>query len=302
MSIGTAVRIRTHGKVNLFLRVLGLRPDGFHEVETILQAVDLYDEIDISPRSAPGVAVDMRFAPDVVGDLPAADDNLIFHAAALLVAHRDPGQGADVRVVKGIPIGAGLGGGSGNAAGALIVLSELWDQTIDRNTLHRLAAEIGSDVAYCLDGGTALGTGRGEKLTQLAAPDEMWFVLGGSHRSLSTRAVYDAWDDMGGETDGPQSAAMTLALGARDIEEIASVLHNDLERAAFTLMPELAEKKEALLAAGALGASMSGSGPTLFGLASGEAHARAVAKRAGTDFHWVRVVRSRSDCVERLTP
>lgn len=300
MSIGTSVRVRTHGKVNLFLRVLGARPDGFHEVETILQAIDLYDEIDVSPRSAPGITIDMRFAPTILGELPDEKDNLIARAAAALVELKDPGTGIDVRVVKGIPIGAGLGGGSGNAAGALIVLSELWGHGGERTTLHRLASEIGSDVAYCLDGGTALGTGRGEKLTQLAAPDEMWFVLGGSHRSLSSKTVYDVWDEMGGRRDTPQSASMTLALGAGDIQEVASLLHNDLERSAFALMPELAGKQDALLDAGALGASMSGSGPTLFGVASDEQHARSVASRVEERFDWVRVVRSRTDCVQRL--
>lgn len=300
MSIGTSVRIRTHAKVNLFLRVLGLRRDGFHEVETILQAVDLYDAIDISPREAPGIDVDMEFAPGLAGELPMLADNLITHVASRLIERRDPGSGVDVRVVKGIPIGAGLGGGSGNAAGALVVLAELWDKGIDRSALHELAAAVGSDVAYCIDGGTALATGRGEKLTQLAAPDEMWFVLGGSHRPLSTKRVYDVWDEMDGARDGPRGASMTLALGARDIEEIASLLHNDLERAAFALVPELSAKRDALLDAGALGACMSGSGPTLFGVASDEQHARAVAGRVEARFDWVRVVKSRTDCVERL--
>ncbi|MDQ3962556.1 MAG: 4-(cytidine 5'-diphospho)-2-C-methyl-D-erythritol kinase [Actinomycetota bacterium] len=300
MSLETAVRIRTHGKVNLFLRVLGSRPDGFHEVETILQAIDLYDEIEVSPRSTPGISVDMGFAPTIVGELPDAENNLIARAAEALVEIKDPGSGVDVRVVKGIPIGAGLGGGSGNAAGTLVVLSELWGHGGDRATLHRLASEIGSDVAYCLDGGTALGTGRGEKLTQLAAPEEIWFVLGGSHRSLSTSTIYDVWDEMHGGHEGPRSASMTLALGARDLEEVASLLHNDLERAAFALMPELAVNKDALFDAGALGASMSGSGPTLFGIASDEQHARSIAGRVEERFDWVRVVHSRSSCIERV--
>ena len=300
MSIDTSLRLRTYAKVNILLRVLGGRPDGFHEVETILQTVDLYDEIEIAARAAPGLGVEMQLAPGLIADLPDEADNLITHAATRLVARRDPGSGADVRVVKGIPIGAGLGGGSGNAAGALVVLSELWDPDIDRATLHELAAEIGSDVAYCLDGGTALGTGRGEKLTQLAAPAEIWFVLGGSDRPLSTQAVYDAWDELDDGHEGPRSASMTLALGAGDIVEVASLLHNDLERAAFALVPELAEKKQVLLDAGALGASMTGSGPTMFGVATDEEHARSIARSIEGRFDWVRVVRSRSDCVERL--
>lgn len=300
MSVGTSVRIRTHAKVNLFLRVLGLRPDGFHEVETILQAVDLHDELDIAPRATPGVHVEMQLAPGLVGELPSAEDNLITRAAARLIERGDPGAGVDVRVVKGIPIGAGLGGGSGNAAGALVVLSELWDPEMERTTLHEIAAGLGSDVAYCIDGGTALGTARGDTLTQLAGPEEMWFVLGGSHRPLATEAVYDKWDELDGEREGPRGASMTLALGARDIEEIASLLHNDLEPAAFELVPELAEKKHFLVDAGALGACMTGSGPTMFGVASDEDHARSIALGIEQHFDWVKVVRTRQDCVERL--
>ena len=300
MSVETSLRLRTHGKVNLFLRVLGRRLDGFHEVETILQVIDLYDELVVSPRAEAGIEVEMKFAPGLTGELPSANDNLISRSAQRLITRRDPGSGVRIDVVKGIPIGAGLGGGSGNAAGTLVVLSELWEQEIPRAELLEIAGELGSDVPYCIDGGTALATARGEKLTQLAGPDEMWFVLGGSQPGLSSRAVYERWDELAAERNRPSSAPMTLALGASDIAEVGSLLHNDLEPPAFSMRPELEAKKQALIDAGVLGAVMTGSGPTLLGLARDEEHARAVAAVVEDRFDWIRVVRSRPDCIERL--
>jgi 4-diphosphocytidyl-2-C-methyl-D-erythritol kinase len=164
-----------------------------------------------------------------------------------------------------------------------------------------MAAELGSDVGYCLDGGTVLATSRGEELTPLPAPAEMRFVLGISNEPLMTGAVYEASDSLDASANvDASSAAMTLALGAGDVKEVASLLHNDLERAAFTLRPELAEKKDAMMDAGALGAVLSGSGPTVCGVASDESHARAIADAVEGAFDLVRVVKSQPQCIERL--
>jgi 4-diphosphocytidyl-2-C-methyl-D-erythritol kinase len=301
MRVHTHARFRTHAKLNLFLRVFGLRSDGYHEVETILQAIDLHDELEVAATEG-DVLVDMRFAPGRLGELPEPDDNLIHEAARLLSMNLDRPIGADIKVVKGIPIGAGLGGGSSNAAGALVILSELWGMDLERSDLHELAARLGSDVAYCIDGGVALATERGEKITQLAAPEvEMWFVIGGMNYPLITRSVYDAWDSLdGGRPGGPHSAPLALALGAGDLPEVGTLLHNDLERAAFSLRPELEGKKQRMASAGVLGAGMTGSGPTMFGLTDSEALARAAAARIEDDFDWVDVLAARSDCIERL--
>lgn len=299
-SSGTSVRVRTHAKVNLFLSVLGRRPDRYHEVETILHAVDLFDDIEIAVKPGAGVDVEMICADGNVGTLPSPGENLIVKAADALIKAADVANGADVRVTKRIPIGAGLGGGSGNAAAALVVLSELWGLGLERDDLLKHAAAIGSDVSYCLVGGTALATARGEVLTPLPQVDPLWFVLAGMNYPLATRDVYGALPDVTVANDRPGSAPMTLALGAGDVEEVAALVRNDLEVAAFTLRPELEDKKEALVRAGALGACMSGSGPTMFAIARDSDHAHEIAARAEGDFDWLRVAESRSDCIQRL--
>lgn len=297
MRLDTTVRVRTCAKVNLFLRVLGSRPDGFHEIETILHGVGLFDELEIAPGSKE-VQVAMRFAPGVSGVLPSEEENLITRAAELLRRGRND-RGARVTVTKGIPIAAGLGGGSADAAGTLVTLADIWDMETDRESVFAAAERLGSDVPYCLEGGTVLATARGEHLTPLPQRTTMWFVLGGTVMPLHTRDVYEAWDSLppGAESS---SASILLALGAGDTSEVASLLSNELEPAACTLMPQLIDKKQALVDAGALGVCMTGSGPTVYGIASDEQHARSIARAVEDRFDWVRVVASQQECIQRL--
>lgn len=297
MSVDTIVRIRTYAKLNLFLRILGKRTDGFHEVETILHGVGLYDEIEIEP-AAEGIEVTMELA-GITGTVPTSGENLIGRAARLLADELPGVNGAIVRVKKGIPIGAGLGGGSGNAAGALVGLAEVWGLGFERERLFTLAERLGSDVPYFIDGGTALATARGEQTTPLPNIRSMWFVLGGSDRPLLTRDVYEAWDESG-SSDEVKATPIAMALGAGDLSEVAALLHNDLEAPAFELRPELEAKKQSFVDAGALGACMSGSGPTLYGIAADRPAAEAIAERVAGEFDWVRVVSSQSRCIERL--
>ncbi len=294
------VRLRTHAKVNLFLRVLGRREDRYHELETILHGISLADEIDVTATDSKDVEIDMELGPALAGDMPEREDNLMWHAARALIAKGAVNRGVRVRLIKHIPIGAGLGGGSGNAAGALVALNELWAAGLDYDDLVAMAASVGSDVPYCIDGGTSLATARGESLTPLPSPAEMWFVLGVSRVPLHTREVYEAWDDLGQRGDS-SAAAMTMALGAGDVAEVASLLHNDLEPAAFVLRPELQAKRAALVEAGALGASLSGSGPTVFGVARNEAHAAEVAARVEELFDGVMTLPSAARCIERVS-
>ncbi|HEV2757471.1 MAG TPA: 4-(cytidine 5'-diphospho)-2-C-methyl-D-erythritol kinase [Actinomycetota bacterium] len=294
------VRIKTHAKLNLFLRVLGRRADGYHEVETILHGIEMGDDIDVELTDTGKVEIEMTLADSVSDLLPPSEQNTVWHAAQHLIEHQGAlNEGVRIKIVKRIPIGAGLGGGSGNAAGVLVALNELWKTELNRDGLVGIAGRVGSDVPYCISGGTALATARGESLTPLPSPATLWFVLGISHDPLLTRDVYGAWEP-GREAEPVGSAEMTLALGSQDVEEVAALLYNDLERPAFTLRPELAGKKEALVRAGSLGAAMSGSGPTLFGVAADEAHAREVAARVEDEFDKVVVTCSRPECIERL--
>jgi 4-diphosphocytidyl-2-C-methyl-D-erythritol kinase len=293
------VTLRTHAKINLFLNVGARRADGFHAIETIFHAIDLSDDMELGPRPDAEIDVRMTFATGVRGEVPVREDDLVFRAAILLARRVGVEAGARIDVTKRIPIGAGLAGGSANAAGALIGLNELWGAALGRRDLQELAQELGSDVPFCLVGGTARGTGRGEVLVPLSVPAELWFVLGLSRDSLATSDVYRTWDELPAE---PETSAVSMveALAAGKAKEVGLLLHNDLEAAALRLRPELIEKKELILQAGALGACLSGSGPTLFGLAADERHAREIAARVGPKFDRAAVASSRPVGVQRL--
>lgn len=293
-----AVSVRTHAKVNLFLRVVGGRADGYHEIETILHGVRLADEVTFVPTTTGRIELVVDVA-EGLPPVPEGRDNLLWRAAAALVERGVVNRGVLIRLSKRIPVGAGLGGGSANAAGALVVLNRLWNAGVDQAALLEIAGGVGSDVPYCIGGGTALATGRGEQLTILPAPEPMWFVLGVWRRPLSTADVYAGWDSFGVPTDTAASP-LTLALGSGDVADVASLVHNDLEQVAFELRPEIEVGKRALLDAGSLGACMSGSGPTVFGIARGRDHAHVVAGRVEDVFDRVFVVPTQTQCVEGL--
>ncbi len=284
--------LRTNAKVNLFLRVLGRRPDGFHDVETILQSVRLADELVVTAGDE--LSVEMRVVDGNEFERPSLEDNLVWRAAQLAP---EGARRVTIEVVKRIPVGAGLGGGSANAAGTLRALAELYDLGWDDATMRRLGAELGSDVPFCVSGGTAQATGRGEQIRSLAFDGTLWFVLGISREPLATRDVYEAWDRLG-RGSGPDASGLLDALAQGDPGGIAAAVHNDLQAAACSLRPELEEKLESMAQAGAATAAVSGSGPTIFGLAENQAHARRIADTVKDGFHRVEVVRSAPTCVE----
>ena len=290
--------MRTHAKVNLFLRVLGRRADGYHEIETILHGIALADDLEVRATSTRSIDIDMGLAPELRGVLPSSGENLVTRAARSVAEVAGGRWGAVITGTKHIPLGSGLGGGSSNAAGTLVALNELWGARLRSDELAARAARLGSDVAYFLEGGTALATSRGEEITGLVSLSMLWLVLGISHDPMLTADVYGAWDALG---SAPENAApMVMALGAGDSAAVASLLHNDLEAPAFRLRPVLAQLKEAMLAAGAVGALMSGSGPTIFGIARDGAHARSIAARVDDVFDLVVVTSSHDASIEYL--
>ena len=286
------MRFHTNAKLNLYLRVGERRPDGFHDIETVFQSVSLADELSFESLGEPRVDVNL------VGAYIPTQANLVVRAAESLQRRTGTDQGAAIEMTKRIPLGGGLAGGSGNAAGTLLALNDLWELGLSEAQLLELALELGSDVPYCVRGGTCLATGRGEVLNSLPEPDRMWFVLGISHEPLSTAEVYRGYEPPG---SAPEVPNLTDALNSSDIEAVGSALHNDLEIPALRLRPELRQKKEALEKAGALGALVSGSGPTVFGLCRDEAHAQGVAATVAPAFDRVEVVVSRPSIVERLS-
>ena len=292
--------LTTGAKINLFLRVLGRRPDGFHEIESIFHTLQLADEMRVDVRDDGEIEIEMEAAGGAPLALPSADDNIVMAAARRLQELTPEKPGASFHIRKRIPVAGGMGGGSSNAAGVLVALDRLWGLDLERRTLLEIGAELGSDVPYCVDGdGTALVGGRGENLARLPGPPEpLWFVLGISDEPLLTAEVYAALEDPA--PDGPSVAPFTLALGQGDSIELGQLLHNDLEAPATALRPRLAQDKEALLEAGALGACVTGSGPTVFGLASDETAAREIAERVGARFDRVVVTSSGPRCVNFL--
>jgi 4-diphosphocytidyl-2-C-methyl-D-erythritol kinase len=303
------VRVRVPSKVNLFLAVRGLRPDGYHELVTVLQTLSIHDTIlarlDGSPGSAQHPAarrfMELAFTQEASPNVPADADNLAVRAARQLmglvgVGTAERAGDADVPVTrlhltKRIPVAAGMAGGSADAAGALLALNQLWGTELDRDELREVAAELGADVPFCVTGGTALATGTGTATAQVLTRGVYHWVVGISRAPLSTPTVYRAFDEVGASSEAEPDAVLQ-ALRTGDTEALGAALHNDLEVAAFHLRPELRDSRDALLEAGALGALVSGSGPTLVGLASSAQHAVELADRVRDRFDRVEVALS----------
>lgn len=285
-----AVRLRARAKVNLHMRVVGRRGDGYHEIETVMQSLELYD--DVTLQLASSIEVSFARAPRFGGELPKPPD--LVEKAIRLFAER---TGRDIRVsaqvLKRIPIGAGLGGGSADAAAALLGLSEVERRPLSAEELFALAVELGSDVPFALQGGTAFAGGRGERIRALPATRKFWWVIGVPDFSLSTSEVYQRADELAATLGGPADLdELKDSLRTGDPERLSALLRNDLEPAAFDLRPQLSSLKEKVESAGVLGAVMAGSGSAIAGLCRDEPHARELAGKLRGVFGAVEVVAS----------
>ena len=246
----------SYAKVNLHLQVVGRRGDGYHELRTIFQTVDFADTLEVELGGS-GVAL------EVVGaDLPAGPGNLAYEAAERFLARWAPGRGVELRLHKRIPMGAGLGGGSSNAATVLQALQSLLDEPAPAPALWELARELGADVPYFLVGGTALGFGRGDELVPLPdlAPRELLLVLPDLH--IATREVFA---DIGELTAAPLDPRIGALVQRNAVDwGVLAYVANDLEGPVFRRWPELARLHRNLLSAGASAARLSGSGTALW--------------------------------------
>ena len=266
-----AVTARAPGKVNLELGVGPVREDGYHPLATVYQAVGLYEDVTAATADEWGVTVRGRDAELV----PTDESNLALRAAMLLAGE----VGGDIEPVhltihKSIPVAGGMAGGSADAAAALVACEALWAADMSKADLDPVAARLGSDVPFLLHGGTAVGSGRGEIITPVLAKGLYhWVFVPTPSEGLSTPAVYRTFDALtsGREVPDPEpSPAMMAALRLGDPEALADVLTNDLQEAAIHLQPRIGEVIEAAMGFGALGALVSGSGPTVALLASGQ--------------------------------
>jgi len=291
------VTARVPAKVNLQLSVGPPRADGYHDLVTVFHALALFDEVTVSPADTDSVVVTGEGA----GSVPLDGGNLAARAITALVDAVGPGcrdsPGVAIEIRKRIPVAAGLAGGSADAAGALVACNELWGTGLSQQELSEVASKIGSDVGFALLGGTAIGLGRGDRVTPALAAGTYHWVLAFAAEQLSTPAVYAACDRIrasrGGRPGQPGHArtvahpgppdpprlnnALMAALRSGDPAELGPLLTNDLQPAAVSLLPRLRQALAAGREHGALGAIVSGSGPTCAFLARDGAHARDLA-------------------------
>lgn len=283
------VTVRVPAKVNLHLAVGGTRQDGFHDLVTVFHAVSLFDEVTVAATDQPGVEVLGEGAAGSAVEVPADARNLAWRAVLALARHveREP----SVRVVlrKAIPVAGGMAGGSADAAATLVGLSALWKLDLPREQLGVLAAELGSDVTFALHGGTALGTGRGERLVPVLTRHRVHWVIALHHRGLATPAAFAELGRLraasGSPTMPPRCGTVEPvleALSGGNPHQLALLLGNDLQAAAVSLEPALRRTLRAGVEAGALAGIVSGSGPSCVFLCVDESAAvRVAAELAG---------------------
>jgi 4-diphosphocytidyl-2-C-methyl-D-erythritol kinase len=271
-SVISKITLQTPAKINPVLEVLSKRPDGYHELALVFQAIGLFDELEFS-REGTGIQFETTESPE---PLAMDDSNLVVKATKLFLKEVLKGR-ADIRVrlKKRIPLAAGLGGGSSDAAATLLGLDLVFNAMTDPKVLEALAAQLGSDVPFFLKGGTALGRGRGEILTPWPPAPPVPLVLVKPRGGLSTPAVYQSGRAAFGT--GKRAEVFQSLLHEKNLSKIAGSLFNSLQPAAFYLAPEVETLHKQLLAAGALGALVSGSGPTVFAIAENPGAAKRIA-------------------------
>lgn len=252
-------------KINLLLDVMRKREDGFHEVEMIMTMVDLADRLEMEELPRDTIIISSQ-----AGYIPLDEKNLAFQAAKLIKDRYDVRKGVYIHLDKKIPVAAGLAGGSSDAAAALRGLNRLWGLHISEDELCTLGAELGSDVPFCVTGGTAIARGRGEKLERISNPPQCWVVLAKPPINVSTADVYGKLRAAELKYH-PSTAAMVSAITRGSFSSICDHLGNVLESVTLSLYPEVMQLKESMQRLGADGVLMSGSGPTVFGLVNKEA-------------------------------
>jgi 4-diphosphocytidyl-2-C-methyl-D-erythritol kinase len=273
------LRLRAFAKVNYALEVRGLRDDGYHEIASVLQSISLADELEIERT---GGGFELLFEPEGM-EVGPLEENTVYKAWALLGEASGHELPARIRLHKRIPAGAGLGGGSADAAAVLVGINELFGLGMNCEELRDVGGHIGADVPFCLLGGTALGEGRGDVLTPLPAPPDHRLVLAKPRRGAKTGGIYRAYDGRPGKRTASVEPVVA-ALRAGDLSTLGGALGNDLEPVTARLVPEVATYRQGLLRAGALGAAMTGTGTAVYGIFGIWEDARMVERRLKAPF------------------
>ncbi|WP_416148113.1 4-(cytidine 5'-diphospho)-2-C-methyl-D-erythritol kinase [Salipaludibacillus sp. HK11] len=258
--------VKAPAKINLTLDVVGKRGDGYHEVEMIMTTVDLADRIQLSLIKEDQINIEVN-----IGHVPNDKHNLAYQAAKVLKDRYSITSGVSINIDKHIPVSAGLAGGSTDAAAVLRGLNEMWSLGLSLEELAEIGLTIGSDVPFCVHGGTAIAKGRGETLTFIPTPPPCWIVLAKPSLGVSTKDIYQRLDL--NKMKHPDTQGMKEAIETGDFSGICKKLENVMETATFELAPEVKNIKQRLIQFGAEGTVMSGSGPTVFSLTSSETKA-----------------------------
>jgi len=278
-------------KINLYLEIVGDRPDGYHELVMILQSIDLADRIDIKASRSYSITLDCSHP-----ELPTDETNLAYKAAKLMSEEFSDAfakyGGVEITIDKKIPIAAGLAGGSTDAAAVLVGINQMWALGLTQPELQALAAKIGSDIPFCISGGTAIATGRGEKLDPISDLDNLWVVLAKyNNLAVSTAWAYQTYRKQFGSqypkdieslldrSAVVHSEPIVTAINNKDGAAIGKLLHNDLEKVVLPEYELVSQLRYICQEAGGLGTMMSGSGPTVFTLCETETQAREIKQK-----------------------
>ena len=262
-----------NAKINLTLDVLYKRADGFHQVEMVMQAIELADILNLEEKSSSDISITSNMV-----HLPCDHRNLAYQAAMLIKNTCQVKRGVHIFLEKNIPMSAGLAGGSTDAAGVLLGLNRLWKLGLSLEELEGLGARLGSDVPFCLRGGTALATVRGELLESLSPLPTCYVVLAKPRIGVSTAWVYGRYRD-NGLLNHPETAGVKSALQQGDLSGVVSRLSNVLESVTMSEYPQIKRLKERMIQYGAMASLMSGSGPTVFGLVADKGKAEEIADK-----------------------
>lgn len=277
------------GKINIYFKVGALQPNGYHEVLSVYQALDLRETVAVSESENWQVSVSGNLSDEQIASVPTGEDNLVVRAAKTIatLARLQTEQRLSFEITKNVPVAGGMGGGSADAAAAMLAVDKLWGTEIDSEALMKAAAALGADIPFSFLGGTAIGVGKGDELEPIDGVQKLHWVLVPMDAGLSTPSVYAKLDEMRKlRGEDPEAVPAPVrpsdliqAIQNGDAREVALLLHNDLQEAAVALMPELADTMRAGLAAGALASMVSGSGPTVAMLAESEESAESIANQ-----------------------
>jgi 4-diphosphocytidyl-2-C-methyl-D-erythritol kinase len=285
------------GKINLYLEIVGDRPDGYHELVMILQSIELADRVDIKANDTDNITLHCRH-PQV----PTDETNLAYRAAKLMCdtfpnVYANYG-GVDIFIEKNLPVAAGLAGGSTDAAAVLVGVNLIWGLGLTRLELEELAGLLGSDIPFCIGGGTAIATGRGEKLDFMEDLADLWVVLAKyNDLGVSTPWAYKTYRqnyssnyisetaEVQTRSDRLRTGPLVTAIINKNSAEIGKLIYNDLEKVVLPAYPQVDKLKNALMSTDNLGTMMSGSGPTVFALCDSETQAKTIVKQVQTQLN-----------------